>query len=175
MIVSIIVAMGRNRAIGYKNTLPWRLSADLQRFKQLTMGHHVIMGRKTYESIGRPLPGRTFIIVTRQPTFQAEGCFVVHSLDEALALARMRGEQEAFVIGGAEIYTQALPLADHLYLTLVEAEPKADAFFPDFDEAQWEKAEEQFVAADEKNQYASTFYLLTRRNQLSDSQTSVDQ
>jgi dihydrofolate reductase len=162
MLISIIVAMGRNRAIGYKNMLPWRLPADLQRFKQLTMGHHLLMGRKTYESIGRPLPGRTSIIITRQPAFQAEGCFVVHSLEEAIALAQTHGEQETFIIGGAEIYKQALPLADRLYLTLVEAEPEADAFFPAFDEAQWQKVEEQFVAADEKNQHATTFLLLRR-------------
>ncbi len=161
MLISIIVAMGRNRAIGYKNTLPWRLSADMQHFKQLTMGHHIIMGRKTYESIGRPLPGRTSIIITRQPDFQAADCLVVHSLDEAIALAASRGEQEAFIIGGAEIYAQALPLAARLYLTLVDAAPEADAFFPAFDEARWQRTEEKFVAADEKNQYAASFSLLT--------------
>lgn len=162
MLISIIVAMGRNRAIGFQNTLPWRLSADMQRFKRLTMGHHILMGRKTYQSIGRPLPGRTSIIITRQPDFQSEGCLVVHSLDEAVALAQARGEQEAFVIGGAEIYAQALPIADRLYLTLVDAAPEADAFFPEFDAARWQRGEEIGVEADEKNQYASTFILLHR-------------
>ena len=161
MLISIIVAMGRNRAIGFQNTLPWRLSADLQRFKQLTMGHHILMGRKTYESIGRPLPGRTSIIITRQPDFQAEDCLIAHSLDEAIALAHARGEPEAFVIGGAEIYAQALPFTDRLYLTLVAAAPQADAFFPDFDEAFWQRTEECFVEANKKNQYAAQFFLLT--------------
>lgn len=157
MILSIIAAMGRNRAIGFKNTLPWRLPADLQRFKQLTLGHHIIMGRKTYESIGRPLPGRTSIIITRQPDFQAEGCLIAHSLDEAIDLAKSRDEQEAFIIGGAEIYAQALSSADRMYLTLVEAEPEADAFFPAFDENLWEKILEESIAEDERNQYALIF------------------
>ena len=153
MLISIIAAMGRNRAIGYKNTLPWRLPADLQRFKQLTLGHHILMGRKTFESIGRPLPGRTSIIITRQKDFQAEGCLMAHSLDEAIDLAKSRGEQEAFIIGGAEIYAQALPVADRMFLTLVDAEPEADAFFPECDENLWEKVGEEIVAADEKNSY----------------------
>lgn len=160
MILSIIAAMGRNRAIGFKNTLPWRLPADLQRFKQLTLGHHIIMGRKTYESIGRPLPGRTSIIITRQPDFQAEGCLIAHSLDEAIDLAKSRGEQEAFIIGGAEIYAQALSKANRMYLTLVEAEPEADAFFPEFEEKAWEKTAEESVAADEKNPHAMKFIVL---------------
>jgi dihydrofolate reductase len=157
MILSIIAALGRHRAIGYRNTLPWRLPADLQRFKQLTLGHHLLMGRKTYESIGRPLPGRTSIIITRQPEFSAAGCLVVHSLEEAIALAQTRGEQEAFVIGGAEIYAQALPHADRLYLTLVDAAPEADAFFPAVDESDWTKTETTQHRADEKNPYAMTF------------------
>lgn len=164
MLISIIAAMGRNRAIGYQNTLPWRLPTDLQRFKQLTLGHHMIMGRKTFESIGRPLPGRTSIIITRQKDFQAEGCFIAHSLDAAIALAKSRGEQEAFVIGGAEIYAQALSKADRMYLTLVEAAPEADAFFPLFDEILWTRVEEEAVTADEKNQYEMKFITLENRD-----------
>ena len=164
MLISIIAAMGRNRAIGYQNTLPWRLPTDLQRFKQLTLGHHMIMGRKTFESIGRPLPGRTSIIITRQKDFQAEGCFIAHSLDAAIALAKSRGEQEAFVIGGAEIYAQALSKADRMYLTLVEAAPEADAFFPLFDEILWTRVEEETVTADEKNQYEMKFITLENRD-----------
>ena len=160
MLISIIAAMGRNRAIGYKNTLPWKLPTDLQRFKLLTLGHHMIMGRKTFESIGRPLPGRTSIIITRQKDFQAEGCLIAHSLDAAIELAKSRGEEEAFIIGGAEIYAQALSIADRMYLTMVEAEPEADAFFPEFDENLWEKSSEEIVAADEKNQYAMRFISL---------------
>ena len=172
MHISIIAAMGRNRAIGYKNTLPWRLPADLQRFKQLTLGHHILMGRKTYESIGRPLPGRTSIIITRQPNFQAEGCLIAHSLDEAITLAQSRGEQEVFIIGGAEIYAQALSIADRMYLTLVDAEPEADAFFPEFDENLWEKIDEKFALADEKNLYAAEYFLLTRLHTDRDSPAS---
>ena len=162
MLISIIAAMGRNRAIGYQNTLPWRLPADLQRFKQLTLGHHILMGRKTFESIGRPLPGRTSIIITRQKDFQAEGCLIAHSLGEAIDLAKSHGEQEAFIIGGAEIYAQALSIIDRMYLTLVEAEPEADAFFPEFAQSLWEKIEEVIVAADEKNQYGTKFRTLER-------------
>jgi dihydrofolate reductase len=162
MLISIIAAMGRNRAIGHKNTLPWRLPTDLQRFKQLTLGHHILMGRKTFESIGRPLPGRTSIIITRQPDFLVEGCLIAHSLDGAIDLAKSRGEQEAFIIGGAEIYAQALSTADRMYLTLVEAEPEADAFFPAFDENAWEKSAEEIVGADEKNQYLMIFLTLNR-------------
>ncbi len=167
MTLSLIAALGRNRAIGYQNQLPWRLPADLQHFKQLTMGHHMLMGRKTFDSIGRPLPGRTSIIITRQPDYNVAGCLIAHSLAEAIALAKERGEQEAFVIGGAEIYAQALPLTDRMYLTWVEAEPEADAFFPVFDENEWETSAEAGFAADEKNQYAMKFVTLKRCHQAS--------
>src|ERR1044071_9960120 len=112
--------MDEKRGIGKAGGLPWRLSADLKRFRELTMGHHLIVGRKTFESIGKPLPGRQMIIVTRQAGFHAEGCFIVNSVDDALRLARERGESEVFVIGGAEIYAQTLALAVRLYLTLVD-------------------------------------------------------
>ena len=162
MIVSLIAALDRRRGIGKDNQLPWRLPADLKRFRELTTGHHIITGRKTYESIGKPLPGRTTIIITRNHDYSAAGCFVTHSLADALALARSRGEQEAFVIGGAEIYAQALPLADRLYLTLVEAEVEADAFFPTFDMSDWQMTESRDFAADEKNLLRQTFQILER-------------
>lgn len=162
MIISLIAALDRHRGIGKDNQLPWRLSADLKRFRELTMGHHLIVGRKTYESIGKPLPGRTMIIVTRQPDFQAEGSLVVDSVAAALALAESRGESEVFVIGGAEIYAQTLAQADRLYLTLVEAEVAADTFFPAFDENDWQEVERSSHLADEKNQYAFTFVTLNR-------------
>ncbi len=162
MIVSLIVAMDRRRGIGKDNRLPWRLSADMKRFRELTMGHYLIVGRKTFESIGKPLPGRQMIIVTRQAGVQAEGCFVVNSVDEALRLARERGESEAFVIGGAEIYAQTLALADRLYLTLVDAEVEADTFFPEFVENEWLAQEMAQHEADEKNQYPFTFKLLVK-------------
>ena len=164
MKLSIIAALGRNRAIGYQNQLPWRLPTDLQRFKQLTLGHHILMGRKTFESIGRPLPGRTSIIITRQLDYKAEGGLTAHSLDEAIALAKSRGEQEAFIIGGADIYAQAIPRADRMYLTFVEAEPEADAFFPTFDETGWETIEEVLFTADEKHAYAMKFITLQKHS-----------
>lgn len=163
MIVSLIVAMDQRRGIGVNGQLPWRLAADLKRFRALTMGHHLIVGRRTYESIGRPLPGRQMIIVTRAENYCAPGCFIVHSLVEALALARERGEQEVFIGGGAQIYAPALALADRLYLTLVEAETAADTFFPQFDESEWREQESQHQPPDQSNQYPCTFKLLVRK------------
>ncbi len=166
MIVSLIAALDRRRGIGKDNQLPWHLPADLKRFREITTGHHIITGRKTFESIiaigGKPLPGRTTIIITRNQDYAAEGCFSAHSLADALALARTRGEQEAFVIGGAEIYAQALPQADRLYLTLVDAEVEADAFFPAFDTSEWRVTESHTFAADEKNLLRQTFQVLER-------------
>ncbi|HLB15045.1 MAG TPA: dihydrofolate reductase [Burkholderiales bacterium] len=146
-LTALVAALARNRVIGVGNRLPWRLPEDLARFKRLTMGAPVIMGRKTRESIGRPLPGRRNIVVTRARDVNWEGCIVAHSLDEALALARDAGE--AFVIGGAELYAQALPRADRLYLTLIDADYAGDASFPEFDAAAWrEVARESGVSAD---------------------------
>ena len=164
MIVSLIAAMDRRRGIGKDNQLPWRLPADLKRFRELTTGHHIITGRKTFESIGKPLPGRTTIIITRNQDYSAEGCFVVHSLADALALAGSRGEQEVFVIGGAEIYAQALPQADRLYLTLVDVEVEANAFFPAFDKKDWILVEEQIFAKNEQNSIATTYQVLKRKD-----------
>src|SRR5512135_3741550 len=118
MSLSIIVAMAQNRTIGINNTLPWRCPDDLKHFKALTMGHHMIMGRKTFDSIGKPLPGRTTVVVTRTPGLKIEGCVVVNPLREAIAACA--GDAEIFVIGGAELYIQALPLPDTLYLTEIQ-------------------------------------------------------
>ena len=167
MIISLIVAMDRQRGIGIGNKLLWRLSADLKKFRELTWGHHIIVGRKTFESIGKPLPGRQTIIVTRDKDYQAEDCLVVHSVEEAIALARARGESEVFVCGGAEVYAQALALADRIYLTLVETEVAADTFFPAWDSSAWIEQEVSSHAADEKNQYPFTFKLLLRPADLS--------
>lgn len=163
MIISIIVAMDRHRGIGKDNKLPWRLSADMKRFRELTMGHHLIAGRKTFESIGRPLPGRDMIVVTRNPGYKAEGCLIAHSVEAAIELARERGESEAFVIGGAQIYGQALAATDRIYLTEVEAVTGADTFFPDLDPSEWEEKESVRKEADDKNQYRFTFKLLVRK------------
>jgi dihydrofolate reductase len=133
--LSLIVAMARNRVIGVDNTLPWHLPEDLKHFKALTMGHHIIMGRKTYDSIGRPLPGRTTVIVTRDPGYTMAGCLVAHSLDEAVRLSE--GDDEAFFVGGSSLYEQALPLADRLYITEIQADYLGDAHFPEFDRQEW--------------------------------------
>jgi len=163
VIVSIIAAMDKKRGIGADNQLPWRLSADLKRFRELTMGHHIIVGRKTFESIGRPLPGRQTIVVTRDKSFRAEGCEVVHSVEDAIELARGRGESEVFICGGADIYTQTIGIADRMCLTFVDAEVAADTFFPEFDEGEWREQESVYHPPDEKNQYPFTFKLLLRR------------
>jgi len=163
VIISMIVAMDEKRGIGKDGRLPWRLSSDLKRFRELTMGHHLIVGRKTFESIGKALPGRQMIVVTRNAGFSADGCIVARSVQAALAIARERGETEVFVIGGAEIYAQTLDAADRVYLTQVHAEVDADTFFPELKGDAWTEAQCAFQAADDKNQYAFTFKLLERK------------
>jgi dihydrofolate reductase len=131
--ISIVVALGKNtRAIGNGPDLLWRISDDLKRFKSLTTGHPIIMGRKTFQSIGRALPNRTNIVITRDANFMAENCIVVHSIEEALAEAHKVDQTEIFIIGGGEIYTQALPYVNKLYLTLVESDAEGDIFFPGY-------------------------------------------
>ena len=163
MIVSLIVAMDEAGGIGKDGRLPWRLSSDLKRFKEITMGHHIIAGRKTFESIGKPLPGRETIVVTRDPGYSVEGISVAHSLAQAVELARSRNETEAIIIGGAEIYSEALALVDRVYLTEVDARVDADTYFPEWDATQWQAEESGKVPADEKNQYTCTFKVLSRR------------
>jgi len=154
--IALIAAVARNGAIGRGNELPWRISGDLQFFKRTTMGKPVVMGRKTYESIGRPLPGRANIVITRNSNWTAEGVEVVDSLEAALDLARERalavGATELMVIGGAQIYRQALPLAARLYVTEVDAEVEGDAFFPQIDDSWVEVVRECYPASD-KNEY----------------------
>ncbi|MDR2219131.1 MAG: dihydrofolate reductase [Methylobacillus sp.] len=157
--LSIISAVADNRAIGLDNNLPWHLPEDLKHFRRLTMGHHIIMGRKTYESLARLLPGRTTVIVTRQPDYRVEGAIIVRSLQEALASCG--DDKEVFVIGGAEIYQAALPLAGRLYLTEVRGEFPADAFFPEYDKTAWrETSREQHVS---ENGLAYSFVVYERR------------
>lgn len=163
MLISIIVAMDETHGIGKAGGLPWRLSSDLKRFKTLTMGHTLIMGRRTYQSIGRPLPGRKMIVVTRSRSFQVEGCQVAHSLEKALQLARQDGESEAFIAGGGEIYHQALPLADRIYLTQVQAQVECDTFFPEFDRSTWLVSQELSQPAGDQNDYPTVFQVLNRR------------
>lgn len=165
MIISLIVAMDEKRGIGKNNQLPWSLSDDLKRFKALTMGHHIIMGRKTYESIARLLPGRTMVIVTRNPEYDVAGALVANSLPMALEIAEKSNESEVFIVGGAEIFTEALPLAERIYLTLVHSNVDADVFFPEFDHDDWIGKETSFVDANDKNEYPMSFIdLVKNRN-----------
>lgn len=135
--IAIVVAMASNRTIGINNTLPWRISEDLKRFKALTMGHHLIMGRKTFDSIGNPLPGRTTVVVTRDRRLRIDGCTVVHSLPEAIASCAR--DTQIFVVGGADIYAQALPLADTLCITEIQQDVIGDAHFPEFNRDEWQE------------------------------------
>ena len=161
MRLSLIAALAHNRVIGRDNQLPWRLSADLKHFKALTMGKPVVMGRKTFESIGKPLPGRTNIVLTRDREFQAQGCVVVHDIEQALQVVGDR--EEAMVMGGANLYQQFLPRADRLYLTEVMTEVAGDAWFPDFDIADWIETERVSYQADENNEYDYDFVILDRK------------
>ena len=131
-IMSIVAAIGSNRELGKDNKLLWHIPEDLKRFKKLTLNHPVIMGRKTFQSVGKPLPGRTNIVITRDYNYQAEGCLVTHSLEEAIKLAKTKETQEIFIIGGGQIYQQAINIADKLYLTVVKGGFEADTFFPDY-------------------------------------------
>ncbi|HQR51320.1 MAG TPA: dihydrofolate reductase [Methylophilaceae bacterium] len=145
--ISIIAAIARNGVIGLDNTLPWHLPEDLKRFRALTMGHHILMGRKTYDSLGRLLPGRTTVIVSRNPGYVVPGALVAGSLKQALQACG--GDEEVFVIGGAQLYHEALPLADRLYLTWIERDFEGDAHFPPLDLAQWhETGRETGISAD---------------------------
>lgn len=158
--ISLLVAASRNGVIGTNNRLPWRLPADLKRFKQLTLGHPIIMGRKTFESIGKPLPGRSNIVITRQKEFSACGAKTASSLEEALQMCEK--EKETFVIGGAQIFEQALPYANRIYLTKIDADLPGDAYFPELDQS-WRIVEKDPHPADSKNPYPYVFLTLERK------------
>jgi len=161
LIISFIVAMDRNRVIGRNNRIPWRLPADQAFFRKTTMGHPILMGRKTYLSIGRPLPGRTNIVMTRNPEYRAPGCEVVHSVREALERYGT-GEGELFVIGGTDIFKLFLPVADRLYITLIRHEFPGDTYFPEIDPAAWKLVSEKPGIRDEKNPYDYVFQIYER-------------
>lgn len=161
MKVSMIAAIGEDRGIGLGNKLLWHLPDDLKRFRDITRGHAVIMGRKTYESIGRPLPDRKNIIVTRNKGFTAPGCEVVSSIEEGIKAAG--NDSEVFVIGGAEIYSLGMQYCDKLYLTLVDAKLPADVFFPVFDPAAWEVISEEKHSKDERHQYSFIWQVLEKK------------
>jgi len=159
--ISLIVAMANNRVIGVNNTLPWRLPADLKHFKALTMGHHIVMGRKTYESIGKPLPGRTSVVVTRNAGYSAPGVIVVNSLPAAILACG--DDNEIFVIGGAELYLQAIALADRIYLTEITADIRGDAYFPEFNPGEWQEVSRETHSQPEPQPLEYHFVIYNRK------------
>ncbi len=161
MRISLIVAMAKNRVIGANNRLPWHLSADLKRFRKITLGKPILMGRRTFESIGRPLPGRKNIVLTRAPRLAAPGCVVVHSLAEALREAA--DAPELMVIGGASLYAECLPMAERLYLTLIERDFAGDTCFPPIRDGEWLECEREDVTDDPAFPFAYSFRVLNRR------------
>lgn len=163
MILSLIAAVANNNVIGNDNKLIWHMPADLKRFKKTTMGHSILMGRKTWESIGKPLKGRQNLVLTRKEFFLAEGCEVVHSIDQAIK--KTKHEKEVFVIGGSDIYEQCIDLfyTRRMYITRIYANFDGDAFFPDIDEEQWELEDMEEFDADEKNKYPYAFLKYKKR------------
>lgn len=162
MTVSAIVAVAKNGIIGHNNQIPWYLPADLKYFKRTTLGHHVVMGRNCFESIGKPLSQRTNVIVTRNPFFAASGCLVAHSIDEALEIAQANHESEVFIIGGGEIYQQSMPYWDKLYLTEVELIAAGEVSFPEINASEWRLVSSEKHNADEKNEFDYAFNVLER-------------
>lgn len=160
--LSLIVAMGKNRVIGANGAIPWRLPNELQLFKRITMGHHIIMGRKTWESIKRLLPGRTTVIVTRQKDYAVAGAVMAESLQAAITACG--DDPEIFVIGGGELYRESLPLAHRIYLTTVDATPDGDTRMPEFDLSDWHEVSTEAFPADDKHVYAYRFSVLQRYN-----------
>lgn len=163
MKLSLIAAAGTNGVIGRGGRMPWHLPADLKRFKELTLGHHLLLGRKTFEAIGRPLPGRRMVVVSRRAGYAPQSVEVVASPEEAVARAAAAGESEAFVAGGGEIYRALLPRADRVYLTRVEGTFDGDTYFPPLPEADWRLSFREDRPADEKNPYALSFLVYDRR------------
>ncbi len=163
MIVSAIVAAAKNRVIGKNNDIPWYLPADLKYFKKMTLNHHIIMGRKCYQSIGRPLPKRTNIVLTRQPFFTSTGCIVARSIEEALEIAQDNGETEAFIIGGGEIYQQSMEFWDKIYYTDVDLEVDGEVYFPETPSSDWKLVREDIRLANGKNEHNYNFQLFERK------------
>jgi dihydrofolate reductase len=161
MRVSLVVAMARNRVIGRDNALPWRLPADLAHFRKVTMGHPIVMGRRTFESIGKALPGRKNIVITHNREYAAHGCIVVNSLDEAWKAAG--NAEEVCVIGGTTLFDETLSFADVIHLTEVGADVEGDTFFPEFDRSEWSEREIARHPADERNAYPFRILELTRK------------
>lgn len=166
MVISLIAAVSSNKAIGKNNDLPWKLPDDMKYFMETTKGHHVIMGRKNYESIPdkfRPLPNRTNIVVTRQENFKAPGCIVVNSIEKALEISKANGELETFIIGGAEIYKQGLASTQRMYLTEINAKIEGDTYFPDYSENDWIETSRIPHDTDERHQYEFDFVIYEKK------------
>lgn len=159
--LSIIVAIAENNVIGKDNDLIWKLPRDMKHFKETTTGHYIIMGRKTFESNGRPLPNRTNVIITRDKNFKAEGCVIVHSLEDALLKAK--DDSEVFIIGGGVIYKLAMPLVDRIYLTKIHHTFEGDTFFPEINMNEWNEIDRRDFEPDEKNKYPFTIFILDRK------------
>ena len=157
MIISIIAAMDENKAIGFQGKIPWMLKTDLKRFKRITMGHHLIMGRKTYESIGRPLPGRKSIVISKSFQTPIPDLKIVKNLNEGLSAAIAAEEEEVFIIGGNQVFADAIVHAQRMYLTIVHIEVNADVYFPSFNPIEWRVNQHCYYPADENNQYPSEF------------------
>ncbi len=168
MVVSAIAALSKNRVIGKNNDLPWRLPDDMRFFMETTKGHHVVMGRKNYDSLHpkfKPLPHRTNIVITRQQNFQAPGCIVMHAVEPAIELARKNADDECFIIGGAEIYRLAMPYTTRLYLTEIDAEIDGDTMFPEIAGKDWREVSRVHHPADERHVYAFDFVIYERISQ----------
>jgi dihydrofolate reductase len=166
MIVSAIAALSQNRVIGKNNDLPWRLPDDMKFFMETTKGHHVVMGRKNYDSLKpkfKPLPERTNIVITRQSELNAPGCAVLHNIEEALRLANKNSENECFIIGGAEIYKLAMPFTNRLYLTEIKASIQGDTFFPEINLTEWKEVSRKHHSADERHAYAFDFVIYDKK------------
>lgn len=159
--ITIIAAIAENNALGKNNDLIWHLPADLKRFKKTTTGHHIIMGRNTFESIGKPLPNRTTVIITRNPDYKAAGCIMVNSLEKALEIAKE--DETPFIIGGAQIYKQAISIADKLDITEVHHSFEADVFFPEINKSSWKETNREYFTADEKNKFDYSFITYVKK------------
>ena len=166
MIIALIAAVSENGVIGRDGKIPWHLPADLKLFKRLTMGHHLIVGRKTFESIGKPLPGRKMIVLSRQPGYTVEGCLTASSLPHALEIASKAGEDEVFIAGGATVYAQALPLADRFYFSQVCVKPRGDTNFPEFNLEDWTVTVQAEYPAVKGQRYEFTFMILDRKRRV---------
>jgi dihydrofolate reductase len=163
MTLSIVVILSTNNVIGRDNQLPWHMPADLKRFKNLTMGHHILMGRRTFDEIKKPLPGRVNVVITRDHHFAVEGVAISRSIDEAISKAEAAGDKEIFLIGGGEIFKQVIHRADRMYITRIHADIEGDTYFPEFDDVnEWKLVDAEHFEADEKNAYPYSFLTYER-------------